>query len=137
VTTFQTGDDARISFSDWGDADAEPIVLVHAWALNGDMWNYQVPPFVDAGFRVITFDRRGHGRSDRSGHGYDYDTLAGDLGALNPDGIDPTAVAAVRQLMMRDMGLWLDATSAGYWGAASVESEVSSGVADWTRRAAS
>ncbi len=55
----------------------------------------------------------------------------------NPDGIDPTAVAAVRQLMMRDMGLWLDASSAGYWGAASVESEASSGVADWTRRAAS
>jgi pimeloyl-ACP methyl ester carboxylesterase len=57
-------------------------VFVHAWALNGDMWTYQMPDLLDAGLRCIAYDRRGHGRSDRPGGGYDYDTLADDLAAL-------------------------------------------------------
>jgi pimeloyl-ACP methyl ester carboxylesterase len=57
-------------------------VFSHAWALNADMWNYQVPDLVETGQRCIAFDRRGHGRSDRPGTGYDYDTFADDLAAL-------------------------------------------------------
>jgi pimeloyl-ACP methyl ester carboxylesterase len=60
----------------------EPVVFAHAWGLNGDMWNYQLPELMAAGFRCVTYDRRGHGRSDRPPTGYDIDTLADDLGAL-------------------------------------------------------
>ena len=60
----------------------EPVVFAHAWGLTGDMWNYQLPDLMAAGLRCITYDRRGHGRSDRPGTGYDMDTLADDLGAL-------------------------------------------------------
>jgi len=58
------------------------VVFAHAWGLTGDMWNYQLPDLMAAGLRCITYDRRGHGRSDRPGTGYDMDTLADDLGAL-------------------------------------------------------
>jgi len=57
-------------------------VFAHAWALNGDMWSYQLTDLMAAGFRCITYDRRGHGRSDRPPAGYDIDTLADDLAAL-------------------------------------------------------
>ena len=60
----------------------EPVVFAHAWGLTGDMWNYQLPDLMAAGLRCITYDRRGHGRSDRPGTGYDIDTLADNLGAL-------------------------------------------------------
>lgn len=60
----------------------EPVVFAHAWALNGDMWNYQLTDLMDAGYRCITYDRRGHGRSDRPPTGYDIDTLADDLAAV-------------------------------------------------------
>jgi pimeloyl-ACP methyl ester carboxylesterase len=77
---FSTSDNAKLFFTDWGDAD--PVVFVHAWALDSDMWTYQMPDLVGAGLRCIAYDRRGHGRSDRPGHGYDYDTFADDLAAL-------------------------------------------------------
>lgn len=57
-------------------------MFVHAWALNSDMWAYQMPDFVDSGLRCVAYDRRGHGRSDRPGHGQDYDTRADDLASL-------------------------------------------------------
>jgi pimeloyl-ACP methyl ester carboxylesterase len=46
------------------------------------MWEYQLPAFVDAGLRCVAYDRRGFGRSDQPGHGYEFDTLADDLAAL-------------------------------------------------------
>ena len=77
---IDTPDQTTLFYTDWGDG--EPVVFAHAWALNSDMWAYQMPDFVAAGKRCIAYDRRGHGRSDRPGHGYDYDTLADDLAAL-------------------------------------------------------
>ncbi len=59
-----------------------PIVLIHGWPLSGEAWSEQVPAFTEAGYRVITYDRRGFGRSDKPNKGYDYDTLAEDLHAL-------------------------------------------------------
>ena len=59
-----------------------PVVLIHGWPLSGRSWEYQVPALVDAGHRVITYDRRGFGRSSQPGTGYDYDTFAADLDAL-------------------------------------------------------
>lgn len=59
-----------------------PVVLIHGWPLSGAAWEKQVAPLVQAGHRVITYDRRGFGKSSRPGAGYDYDTFAADLQAL-------------------------------------------------------
>jgi pimeloyl-ACP methyl ester carboxylesterase len=75
-------DGCDLFFSDWGDPHGRPVVFAHAWALSGDMWNQQIPDLVEAGLRCVVYDRRGHGRSDRPGRGYDLDTLAADLAAL-------------------------------------------------------
>ncbi len=62
--------------------DGRVVVLVHGWPLSGESWSKQVPALVDAGYRVVTYDRRGFGRSDQPEDGYDYDTFAGDLDAV-------------------------------------------------------
>ncbi|HET7313928.1 alpha/beta hydrolase [Salinisphaera sp.] len=59
-----------------------PVVLIHGWPLSGRSWENQVRPLVEAGYRVITYDRRGFGHSSQPWNGYDYDTLAADLNAL-------------------------------------------------------
>ncbi len=59
-----------------------PVVLIHGWPLSGESWSKQVPAFEAAGFRVITYDRRGFGRSDNPLTGYDNDTFASDLDAV-------------------------------------------------------
>ncbi|MEZ0163317.1 alpha/beta fold hydrolase [Kineococcus sp. LSe6-4] len=59
-----------------------PVVLVHGWPLSGASWSEQVPALTAAGYRVVTYDRRGFGRSDKTRSGYDYDTLTEDLNAL-------------------------------------------------------
>ena len=56
-----------------------PIVLIHGWPLSAESWSEQTGPLSDAGYRVIAYDRRGFGRSDKPGKGYEYDTLADDL----------------------------------------------------------
>jgi pimeloyl-ACP methyl ester carboxylesterase len=55
-----------------------PVVLIHGWPLSGESWSEQTPVLVDAGYRVVTYDRRGFGESD-PGERYDYDALADDL----------------------------------------------------------
>jgi len=59
-----------------------PVVLIHGWPLNGDAWEKQTVALLSAGHRVITYDRRGFGRSSKPGIGYNYDTFATDLDAL-------------------------------------------------------
>lgn len=59
-----------------------PVVLVHGWPLSGASWEKQVPALLDAGCRVITYDRRGFGKSSQPTFGYDYDTMAEDLHKL-------------------------------------------------------
>jgi pimeloyl-ACP methyl ester carboxylesterase len=80
-----TADGTRLFYNDWGTG--RPVVLIHGWPLDADMWEYQAPDLVAAGYRVIAYDRRGFGRSDQPATGYDYDTLADDLKALM-DGLD-------------------------------------------------
>jgi non-heme chloroperoxidase len=58
------------------------VVFVHSWALNSDMWQYQMIHLSGQGLRCIAYDQRGHGRSSQHGYGYEYDTLADDLAAL-------------------------------------------------------
>lgn len=59
-----------------------PVVLIHGWPLSGRSWENQVPALVEAGHRVITYDRRGFGDSSQPWSGYDYDTFAADLDTL-------------------------------------------------------
>jgi len=75
-----TAEQVSLFYTDYPGRD--PVVFAHAWGLTGDMWGYQLPALLAAGLRCITYDRRGHGRSDRTGDGYDIDTLADDLGAV-------------------------------------------------------
>ncbi|MDH6118830.1 alpha/beta hydrolase [Kitasatospora sp. GAS204B] len=59
-----------------------PVVLIHGWPLNGASWEKQVAALLAAGNRVISYDRRGFGASDKPAFGYDYDTFAADLEAV-------------------------------------------------------
>lgn len=77
---IETDDETELFFRDLGEG--EPIVFIHGWPLNGEMFEYQVPFFVEQGFRCITYDRRGFGQSDQPWGGYDYDTFADDLDSL-------------------------------------------------------
>jgi non-heme chloroperoxidase len=58
------------------------VVLIHGYPLSGRAWDKQLPVLLDAGRRVITYDRRGFGKSSQPASGYDYDTFASDLAAL-------------------------------------------------------
>ena len=60
----------------------KPIVLIHGYPLSGASWEKQVPVLLDAGYRVITYDRRGFGKSSKPTVGYNYDTFARDLHKL-------------------------------------------------------
>ena len=60
----------------------QPVVLIHGYPLSGRAWDRQVPALLEAGYRVITYDRRGFGASSQPAAGYDYDTFAADLHAL-------------------------------------------------------
>jgi len=59
-----------------------PVILIHGYPLNGASWEKQVPVLLDAGQRVITYDRRGFGKSSQPTAGYNYDTFAEDLRKL-------------------------------------------------------
>ncbi|MEV7692435.1 alpha/beta hydrolase [Microbacterium sp. NPDC089189] len=73
--------DIELHVDDTGGS-GRPVVLIHGWPLSGESWSEQVPALVDAGYRVITYDRRGFGRSSAPQRGYDYDTFSDDLSAV-------------------------------------------------------
>ncbi|MFI7107433.1 alpha/beta fold hydrolase [Nonomuraea sp. NPDC050227] len=77
---FQTTDGTRLAYEDYGQG--KPIVFVASVMLSADMWEYQIPYFVERGYRCVALDRRAHGRSDRPSTGYDLDTGADDLAEL-------------------------------------------------------
>ncbi len=81
LDTTGSGDfPVALHFEDHGSG--RPVVLIHGWPLSGRAWENQVPALVDAGYRVVTYDRRGFGHSSQPWEGYDYDTFAADLKAL-------------------------------------------------------
>jgi len=74
----------RLHVEDSGGA-GRPVVLIHGWPLSAESWKAQVPALEGAGYRVIAYDRRGFGRSDKPADGYEYDTLAADLAGVIED----------------------------------------------------
>ena len=72
--------DIEIYYEDHGAG--QPVVLIHGYPLSGRAWDKQVPVLLEAGYRVITYDRRGFGKSSQPVVGYDYDTFAADLSTL-------------------------------------------------------
>ena len=60
----------------------QPVVLIHGYPLDGHSWERQSRELISAGYRVITYDRRGFGQSSKVGTGYDYDTFAADLNTV-------------------------------------------------------
>jgi non-heme chloroperoxidase len=86
----------EIYYEDHGSGS--PVVLIHGWPLNGDAWEKQTAALLAAGHRVITYDRRGFGRSSKPAIGYNYDTFAADLDALL-SALDLTDVSLVGHSM--------------------------------------
>ena len=70
----------RLYYEDHGSG--EPVLLIHGYPLNGASWEKQIPALLNTGHRVITYDRRGFGKSSQPTTGYNYDTFAEDLRAL-------------------------------------------------------
>ncbi|MBF7683314.1 alpha/beta hydrolase [Acinetobacter sp. B5B] len=77
MTVIHTNDNTALYVKDWGEG--EPVILLHGWPLSADSWDWISLKLVESGYRVISYDRRGFGRSDQPWQGYDYDTLADDL----------------------------------------------------------
>src|SRR5690242_4853695 len=76
----ENSSDIEIHYEDHGAGP--PVVLIHGYPLSGRAWDKQVPVLLEAGCRVITYDRRGFGKSSQPVVGYDYDAFAVDLNAL-------------------------------------------------------
>ncbi|RAX44566.1 alpha/beta hydrolase [Arthrobacter sp. AQ5-06] len=72
--------DIELYYEDHGNG--QPVVLIHGYPLDGSSWEKQTTALLDAGYRVITYDRRGFGKSTKTTSGYDYDTFAADLNTL-------------------------------------------------------
>ncbi|MFZ0183268.1 MAG: alpha/beta hydrolase [Nitrosotalea sp.] len=73
----ENSDSIDLYYEDHGSG--KPVVLIHGYPLNGASWEKQIPILLDAGFRVITYDRRGFGNSSKPTIGYNYDTFTEDL----------------------------------------------------------
>jgi non-heme chloroperoxidase len=85
-------DATSLHVKDWGGR-GRPVILTHAWPLSADIWDGPAAALSKAGYRVVAYDRRGFGRSDKPASGYDFDTFADDLAAV------------IRELKLRDAAL--------------------------------
>ena len=72
--------DIELYYEDHGAG--QPVVLIHGYPLDGSSWEKQTVALLDAGYRVITYDRRGFGKSSKPTKGYEYDTFAADLNTI-------------------------------------------------------
>ena len=96
MSYFTTTDGTELFYRDYGAG--RPVVFIHSMLMSSDMWQPQMLHLAGHGFRAVAYDRRGHGRSDDPGKGYDFDTLAGDLAALL-ERLDLTGVTLVGHSM--------------------------------------
>ena len=75
-----TTDNSKLYLKDWGTG--KPVIMMSGWPLSADSWDDQSIALANAGYRAISYDRRGFGRSSQPWSGYDYNTLADDLAAV-------------------------------------------------------
>jgi non-heme chloroperoxidase len=80
VNSYRSATPVKIYYEDIGQG--KPVVLIHGWPLDNQMWEFQIPALLNSGHRVIAYDRRGFGKSSKPWDGYDYDTLSEDLKIL-------------------------------------------------------
>jgi non-heme chloroperoxidase len=80
MPNMTTSDGTRIFFREYGQG--RPVVFLHSMLMSSTTWERSLLRFADSGYRAIAYDRRGHGRSDDSGRGYDFDRLADDLAEI-------------------------------------------------------
>lgn len=80
TTSIEKASSVQLAYHDYGNG--QPLILIHGWPLSHAMWEHQIPYFVEAGFRVICYDRRGFGESSKPWNGYTYNDLAKDLNDL-------------------------------------------------------
>src|SRR6187402_1174206 len=80
MSYVETPDGTKLYYKDWGTG--RPVVMMHGWPLSSDTFDDLSMVLADNGFRAISYDRRGFGRSHQPWEGYDYDTLADDLAAV-------------------------------------------------------
>ena len=99
MSTITTTDGVSLYYKDWGKG--RPVILSHGWPLNADSWESQAFHLASNGFRVITHDRRGHGRSSQPWGGNDMDHYADDLAQL------------IEALDLRDVSLFGFSTGGG------------------------
>jgi non-heme chloroperoxidase len=85
-------DGTSVYIKDWGGS-GRPVILTHAWPLSADVWDGPAAALSEAGYRVVAYDRRGFGRSDKPAAGYDFDTFSDDLAAV------------IRELKLREAAL--------------------------------
>ena len=77
---IETSPNVHLYVKDYGDGN--PVILIHGWPLSNEMWEYQIENLVANNHRVITYDRRGFGKSSQPWYGYDYNTLTDDLKSI-------------------------------------------------------
>ena len=77
---IETAPNVKLYVKDYGNGN--PVILIRGWPLSNEMWEYQIENLVANNYRVITYDRRGFGKSCQPWNGYDYDTLTDDLKAI-------------------------------------------------------
>jgi non-heme chloroperoxidase len=82
ASTITTRDGVEIYYKDWGPRNGQPVILSHGWPLNADSWESAAFHLANNGFRVVSHDRRGHGRSSQPWDGNDMDHYADDLAQL-------------------------------------------------------
>lgn len=80
ISNQSSKNQADLFYVDYGSG--QPVILIHGWPLSHQAWEGQITPMVEAGYRVIAYDRRGFGKSSAPWDGYDYATLASDLREL-------------------------------------------------------
>lgn len=101
MSAITTRDNVEIYYKDWGPKDGAVVILSHGWPLNSDSWENQAFFLANNGYRVITHDRRGHGRSSQPWDGIDMDHYADDLAQL------------IEALDLRDVSLFGFSTGGG------------------------
>ena len=147
---IQASDGTYLHVKDMGVG--QPVILIHGWPLSGDMFEYQTLALLEAGYRVITYDRRGFGLSGHPANGYHYDRFADDLadiiveraaliGAVvpylardesNPDGVEASVFEEMKEKIREDRFDFLQSFAKQFYGIGLMKHPVSDALLDWT-----